>query len=90
MLLFEMPTEMIPAPSKDKAPAAWIPDETDDVVLPTAKRLSRGPETTMLDPEIPIETIPAPSKLSEPGWIIPELTEVVVLPTAYKLSPAAV
>jgi hypothetical protein len=70
-LLLETPTETIPAPSNEREPAAIIPLDTDDVVLPTANTLIRGlvaavdADTTRMPAAAPVvdtptDTIPAP------------------------------
>ncbi len=68
-LLLLMPTETIPAPSNDNEPGWIAPDETELVVLPTAKRLSAAPlgvgaDMMMLPAENPTDAAPLPAKES--------------------------
>ena len=94
-LLFETPTETIPAPSKLIEPAAITPDETDEVVLPTANIDNNGlvaaVETeTIKTPEFaavakPTEAIPAPLIEKLPSVPTADDEADVVLPRANML-----
>jgi hypothetical protein len=84
----------MPAPSKDKEPAWFRPDETLVVVLPTAKSDKRGfvaaveAEITRAPApapvvEYPTETIPAPETDILDSVCVVEDDAAVVLPIAY-------
>jgi hypothetical protein len=70
-LEFDIPIETIPAPSNESEPAAFNPEDTDEVVLPTANNDSNGfvaaveADTTRIPAAAPVvdtptDTMPAP------------------------------
>jgi hypothetical protein len=93
-LEFEMPTETIPAPSNESEPAAFTPEDTDEVVLPTAKsdrsgfvaaveaEITRAPAPAAVV-EYPTETIPAPDMDTLDRVCVVEDDAAVVFPMAY-------
>lgn len=92
-LLFDTPTETAPAPSNDTEPAAMTPDETEEVVLPTAKMERSGfvaavdADTTRMPAAAPVvdtptETIPAPDMDIADSVCVLDEEIAVVLPEA--------
>src|SRR5947208_3247134 len=94
MLPPDIPTETIPAPSKESAPAA-VPDVVESVVLPTAKLLRVTPEAATAGTEMitveadrPTEATPAPEIVNPAGRLVEEEdVRPVVLPVATRLNP---